>query len=61
MDDNDWRTITPDGGLADDRELSFHARLEPSTAGDHTVSVRAVDLAGNSTIRAARVTVPRAR
>ena len=61
VDDNDWRTITPDGGLADDRELSFHARLEPSTAGDHTVSVRAVDLAGNSTIRAARVTVPRAR
>ena len=58
IDDNDWRTVTPDGGFADDRALSFRARLPEVKPGDHTVSVRAVDLAGNTTTRASRVTVP---
>jgi hypothetical protein len=58
IDDNDWRTVTPEGGFADDRALSFHARLPKVEPGDHTVSVRAVDLAGNTTTRASRVTVP---
>ncbi|HEY2954343.1 MAG TPA: hypothetical protein VGK89_03710 [Candidatus Eisenbacteria bacterium] len=61
LDEDDWRTVTPEGGLADDRTLSFRARLPKVQPGDHTVSVRAVDLAGNSAIRASRVTVPAAR
>jgi hypothetical protein len=58
IDDAEWRTVTPEGGLADDRSLSFRARLPKVEPGDHTVSVRAVDLAGNTATRASRVTVP---
>ena len=61
IDDADWRTVTPEGGLADDRTLSFRAHLPKVEPGDHTVSVRAVDLAGNTATRASRVTVPAPR
>jgi hypothetical protein len=61
LDNDDWRTISPDGGLADERTLSFRARLREVTPGEHTVSVRAVDFAGNTVTRARRVTVLRAR
>jgi len=61
IDDADWRTVTPEGGLADDRTLAFRARLPKVDPGDHTVSVRVVDLAGNTASRASRVTVPAAR
>ena len=61
IDDQDWRTVTPEGGLADDRSLSFRARVPKVESGDHTVSVRAVDLAGNTATRAIRVTVPAGR
>lgn len=59
LDNDEWRTITPEGGLADERTLSFRARLAEVAPGEHTVSVRAVDLAGNTVTRARRVTVPR--
>lgn len=59
LDNDEWRTITPDGGLADERTLSFRARLPEVTPGEHTVSVRAVDFAGNTVTRARRVTVAR--
>jgi len=58
LDDDDWRTMSPDGGLADDRALTFRTRLPDVKAGAHTVAVRAVDAAGNVTTRAAHVTVP---
>jgi hypothetical protein len=61
IDDGDWRTVTPEGGFADDRALSFRVKLPKIDPGEHTVSVRAADLAGNSTTRASRVTVPAAR
>jgi hypothetical protein len=61
VDEGDWRTVTPEGGLADERVLSFRARLEDLKPGEHTVGVRAVDLAGNSATRAVRVTVPPGR
>jgi len=60
-DEGDWRPLTPDGGLTDTPRAAFHARLGNLTPGEHTVSVRAVDLAGNVTTRAVRVTVPRER
>ena len=61
LDNDDWKIVTPDGGFADERRLAFKARLPDVAAGEHTVSVRAVDMAGNSATRATRVTVPRAR
>lgn len=61
VDEGDWRPVTPDGGFADERALSFHARLDDVAAGEHVVGVRAVDMAGNAVTRSIRVTVPRAR
>jgi hypothetical protein len=57
VDDGDWRTLAPEGGLADERRLRFAATLPALTAGEHVVSVRAVDLAGNSATRAVHVKV----
>jgi hypothetical protein len=61
LDDDDWRAVSPESGIADERSLTFHFRLPDVAAGEHTVSVRAVDLAGNATLRASRVSVPRGR
>ncbi len=61
LDNDDWRTITPDGGLVDERALTFRARIPEVTPGEHTVSVRVIDFAGNTVTRARRVTVGRAR
>lgn len=57
VDEGDWRPLTPDGGLTDARQASFHARLADLAAGEHTLSVRAIDLAGNVATRALRVSV----
>jgi hypothetical protein len=61
VDDGDWQTVTPDGGLADDRALTFRARLPDVKAGAHTVAIRVVDLAGNVASRAVHVSVPAPR
>lgn len=61
VDDDHWRTVSPEGGLADDRRLSVHALIPGVKPGEHTISLRAVDLAGNTATRAAQVTVPGAR
>jgi len=61
VDDNDWRTVTPDGGFADDLTLRFHATLPDVEPGAHSVGVRVVDMAGNTATRAVRVTVSAAR
>ena len=57
VDDGDWRLVTPDGGMADKPAVGFHARVPAVGPGDHTLSVRAVDAAGNLAQRATRVTV----
>jgi len=57
LDDGDWRLVIPDGGMADRPAVSFHGRLPAVEPGDHTLSVRAVDAAGNPAQRATRVTV----
>lgn len=61
LDDQDWRVVNPEGGMADDRSLSFRATLPVDRTGEHTVSLRVVDLTGNSAQRATRVTVTRLR
>jgi len=61
VDEDEWREVAPQGGLADDRTLSFQARLPNLDPGEHTVAVRVVDQAGNGATQAKRVTVPRNR
>ena len=61
VDEEDWREVAPEGGLADQRALSFRVRLPDLEPGEHTVAVRVVDQAGNGATRAGRVTVPRSR
>ncbi len=61
LDDGDWRIVTPESGFADDRELSIRALLDDVKPGSHSVSVRAVDAAGNSATRAVQVKVPAGR
>lgn len=61
LDDDDWRLLSPERGLTDDRTLDFRATLPDVKPGEHTVSVRAVDLAGNAGLRSVHVTVPRGR
>jgi hypothetical protein len=61
LDNDDWRQVAPDGGLADERSLAFHVRIPEVAAGEHTVSVRVIDLAGNTATDARHVTLPRSR
>ncbi len=58
LDDGPWRPVTPEGGFTDQRQHSFRARLGDVPPGEHTVSVRAVDLVGNPAVRAVHATVP---
>jgi hypothetical protein len=57
LDDGAWRAVTPDGGFTDQPAHSFRARLDEAAPGEHSVSVRAVDLSGNSAVRSVRATV----
>jgi hypothetical protein len=61
VDDGDWRPVTPDEGLTDAGSHAVRVRLPDVPAGDHSVSLRAVDGAGNATLRAVRVSVPTPR
>jgi hypothetical protein len=57
VDDGDWRAVDPEGGMADARALAFAVTLPGLAPGEHLVSVRAVDLAGNAATRAIHVKV----
>jgi len=61
IDDGTWRTLSPEGGMADSSPLRFRTLLTELAPGDHLVSVRAVDMAGNAATRAVSVRVPAAR
>jgi hypothetical protein len=58
LDDGPWRAVTPEGGFTDENAHAFRARLTEVEPGEHTISVRVVDLAGNPAVRAGRATVP---
>lgn len=58
VDGDAWKMVSPAGGLADDSELTFQTTLKDLAPGDHSLSVRAVDAAGNSATRATTVRVP---
>ncbi len=61
VDDGEWRAVAPEGGIGDSRSAPFAFTLPGLAPGEHLVSVRAVDLAGNSATRAIHVRVPAAR
>lgn len=61
VDDGDWRSLSPAGGIADSRTLSFAATLPGLKPGAHLASVRAVDRAGNSATKAIPLQVPATR
>ena len=61
VDDGDWRTVAPEGGLADVNSLRFSTTIPDLKPGEHLVSIRAVDLAGNSATQALHVTIAPAR
>lgn len=58
IDGEDWRPVTPEGGFADARRLSFATALRDVKPGAHAVAIRAVDASGNAATRAELVTVP---
>ncbi len=57
VDDGDWRAVDPEGGIADAKSLAFAVTLPDLAPGEHLVSVRAVDMAGNAATRAIHVKV----
>jgi hypothetical protein len=57
VDDGAWRPITPEGGITDRPEHGFTAHIPAVASGTHALSVRVVDLAGNSALRALQVVV----
>lgn len=61
VDDGDWRALATEDGLADTREARFRVKLPSLAPGEHLVSVRAVDMAGNAATRAVTVQVPRGK
>jgi hypothetical protein len=61
LDDDAWKRVSPVGGMTDGQELGFRGSWPEVKAGEHTLSVRAVDAGGNSVVRAVRVTVPAGR
>jgi hypothetical protein len=58
VDDGDWRTVAPEGGLADGLHARFSVTLPGLKPGPHVAGIRAVDLAGNAVTRAIPLTVP---
>ncbi len=59
VDGTEWRALRPEGGLADHNDLGFDTTLEGLSPGEHSVSVRAVDGAGNTGIRTTSLRLPR--
>jgi hypothetical protein len=46
-DGEEWRDVLPDDGIVDSRKETFTVRLAKLDAGEHVVSLRAYDTAGN--------------
>ena len=57
VDGGDWRAVFPEDGIADSPHEAYALDLPLSAAGEHTISLRAVDGSGN--VSSARVVVRR--
>ena len=47
LDGKEWQNILSDDGIVDSRKETFTVRLSKLDAGEHVVSLRAFDTAGN--------------
>jgi hypothetical protein len=61
VDDGEWRTVSGESGFGDARTAPFAFQLPGLAAGEHLVSVRAVDMAGNAVTRALTIRVAATR
>src|SRR5437764_659243 len=57
VDGGDWRAVFPEDGIADSPHETYALELLLASAGEHTISLRAVDGSGN--VSSARVVVRR--
>ena len=57
VDSGEWRTVFPEDGIADSPRESYALELPLSGAGEHTISLRAIDTSGN--VSSARIVVRR--
>src|SRR5437763_779268 len=57
VDGGDWRAVFPEDGIADSPHETYALDLPLASAGEHTISLRAVDGSGN--VSSARVVVRR--
>lgn len=57
IDDGDWRMLAPAGGIADSPHVKFALEVPGLKGGEHLLSVRAIDMAGNAVTRAVHVQV----
>src|SRR5215212_3123304 len=57
VDSGEWRSVFPEGGIADGPRESYALELPLEGAGEHTISLRAIDGSGN--VSSARVVVRR--
>src|SRR2546430_8664345 len=57
VDGGDWRAVFPEDGIADSPHETYALDLPIVAAGEHTISLRAVDGSGN--VSSARVVVRR--
>lgn len=58
IDGGMWRVIYPVDGVADSREEAFELRLDDLTPGEHTVAIRARDVANNTGTGKRVITMP---
>lgn len=57
-DSQDWSAAAPDSGLFDSRDAAFTIDTPPLSSGSHTITVEAIDQAGNTAQAVTQVTVP---
>jgi hypothetical protein len=57
VDGGEWRVVFPEDGIADSPHETYALDLPVSSAGEHTITLRAVDTSGN--VGSARIVVKR--
>jgi hypothetical protein len=58
LDGKEWKVLLSDDGVVDSRKETFTLRLPKLAAGEHVVSVRAYDTAGNVGVGKAVLRIP---
>lgn len=57
-DGKDWHSVYPDDGIADSRTETFTVRIENLAPGEHVITLRAYDTAGNAGLGKALIRIP---